>query len=383
MKIFSSFLFLFFSLIVQEIRAEEFNYLARSPRGLLLGDAFTAIADDEYTLFYNPAALGRHNGVSLYPLNAAFGITNVLEEQDRFKDFPEKDEAAIADRILGLPIYARAGTYPGLKMAKFGLSLFADTKTSVILRNATHPQLDIDHRYDRGFITGGAFNIGGGASYKKGKKNDRGAIQAGRRLSFGVGAKYVRRESIDGNFSLMGTTLLRRISSGVSSAADLKSAFGSAQGKGWGFDLGIEYSQASTYSMFTAGLVASDIGDIHFRKLEGTGDIPKQYSNVAAGVAFKQDFKLLDYTLSADLHPLNYDMDFIRKVHLGAELGIPFVTFHTGWNGGYLSYGATVKFWPVKLTAGFYGIEVGTKFKEEEAKRIIIYLSLFDFSINL
>lgn len=44
--------------------------------------------------------------------------------------------------------------------------------------------------------------------------------------------------------------------------------------------------------------------------------------NIASGVAFKQDFKIIDYTLSADLHPLNYDMDFTQKLHLGAELGL-------------------------------------------------------------
>ena len=32
-----------------------------------MGDAFTAVADDEMTLFYNPAALGRHRGVSIIP----------------------------------------------------------------------------------------------------------------------------------------------------------------------------------------------------------------------------------------------------------------------------------------------------------------------------
>ena len=370
-------------MLMNNAYAGEFNYLARSPRALLLGDAFTAVADDEYSLFYNPAALGRHTGVSLNPINMVLGVTNALEEQDRFKNFPKNDEAAIADRILGLPIYARAATYPGLKMQHFGLSLFADTKTSLILSNAIHPQLNVNYRYDRGFATGAAFNIGSGANFKKGKKNDRGAIQAGKRVSFGLGVKHVRREAIDGTYSLMGTTLLKKIAKGVKDVEDLKSAFGSVEGSGWGIDLGMEYSQATSSSLFTAGLVATDVGDIHFRKLEGTGKVPKQYMNIASGIAFKQDFKIIDYTLSADLHPLNYDMDFTQKLHLGAELGIPFVTLHTGWNAGYLSYGATVKFWPLKLTAGFYGIELGSKFKEQEAKRIIIYLSLFDFSINL
>ncbi len=379
-----NFIFTFMLLLLAQcLFASEFNYLSRSPRGLLLGDAFTAIADDDYTLFYNPAALGRHKGVSLYPLNPVIGLTNALSEMDRFENFPSKDEAAIAERILGLPIYARAGIYPGLKMAQFGLTLFADNKTSIILRNAIHPQLDINYRYDRGFATGAAFNFGSGASYAKGKKNDRGAIIAGQRLSVGVGVKHVRREALDGEYSLMGTTLLSKISKGVKDTEDLKTAFGMSEGTGWGVDVGIEASRASGTTLMTAGIVATDIGDIHFRKLEGTGEVPKQYMNIASGIAFKQDFKIIDYTLSADLHPLNEKMDLMQRMHFGAELGIPFVTLHTGWNAGYLSYGATVKFWPIRITTGFYGIEMGSDYKEEEAKRFIIAISLFDFSIDL
>jgi hypothetical protein len=53
-----------------------------------------------------------------------------------------------------------------------------------------------------------------------------------------------------------------------------------------------------------------------------------------------------------------------------------------GWNGGYLSYGAGIELWPVTLYAGFYGIEIGSAFHQEEGKRAIIYLSLLDFSFD-
>lgn len=58
------FFVLLFLCLVSMLHAQEVNYLARSPRALLMGDAYTAIADDEFTLFYNPAALGRNKGVS-------------------------------------------------------------------------------------------------------------------------------------------------------------------------------------------------------------------------------------------------------------------------------------------------------------------------------
>jgi len=87
--------------------AMEMSYLGRSPRALLMGDAYTAIADDEYTLFYNPAALGKNRGVSFTLIDPTLGITDALSEMDRFKNFPSGSGAApqIASRIMDFPIY--------------------------------------------------------------------------------------------------------------------------------------------------------------------------------------------------------------------------------------------------------------------------------------
>ena len=104
---------------------------------------------------------------------------------------------------------------------------------------------------------------------------------------------------------------------------------------------------------------------------------------INSGVAYKQDLGIIDYTLSADLHPMNSSIDFSRKFHFGSELSLPLLTINAGWSEGYLSYGASVKLWPIKITTGFYGVEVGSKFREQVAKRFILYLSLFDFSIDL
>ena len=43
----------------------EFKYLDRSEEGLLMGDAYTTLADDESVLFYNPAALGRNEHLTI------------------------------------------------------------------------------------------------------------------------------------------------------------------------------------------------------------------------------------------------------------------------------------------------------------------------------
>ncbi len=374
-------LFFLFSL---NLYSKEASYVARSPRGLLMGDAYTAIADDEYTLFYNPATLGRNKGVSFTPLDPTFAVTNFYSEQSRFTNFPSKSPTGIANKIMDFPLYLQASAFPNLKMGQFGLTMFLNSKTSMVLRNATHPMLDINYNYDRGFITGFAYNVGIGAATSKGRKGAKAQTSAGERLSIGVALKHMNRQSIDGQFDLFGTSLLGKISNGgINNATDLKNALGSSTGSAWGYDLGVEYARSSGNSLFTAGYSLLDIGGTRFKLSEGTQSLQIQKMTANTGVGFKQDFGIFDYTLSADLHPLLGPVDFTRQMHFGAEFSLPFISLMTGWSEGYLSYGASVKLWPFKITTGFYGVEVGAHYKEMQAKRFLLYLSLFDFSIDL
>lgn len=378
------FLFLFINLL-SLLQAQEVNYLARSPRGLLMGDAYTAIADDEFTLFYNPAALGRNKGVSLTLLDPTFGLTDALSELDRFKNFPSGNGAApqIANRIMDFPIYLQAGIFPTLKMGQFGFTLFANSKSSLVLRNATNPELDINYKYDRGFIFGFAHNIGSGAYASRAKKSSKTTVSAGSRLSFGGAIKHMNRQGLEDQFDLFGTTILSKINSGATDINSLKDAFGYSKGSAWGYDLGAEYALSSGRKTLTSAISILDIGSTRFTKTEGSGKIPKQDMMINSGIAYKHDLGLLDYTLSADIHPMNSGIDFGRKFHFGTELSLPLITLNAGWSEGYLSYGGSIKLWPIKITTGFYGVEVGSHYREQVAKRFILYLSLFDFSIDL
>lgn len=359
----------------------ETHYLARSPQALLMGDAFTARADDEYTLFYNPAGLGRSNrGVSLTPINPDFGITNALDEMDRFKDFPSNDTAAIADRLMGFPVYLHAAAMPNVKMGGFGLSLFANSTTSVVLRNAIHPLLDVDYRYDRGFTMGYAYSWG--SAGKKKKKKDK-STSSGTRTSIGFSVKHVRRNALSRQFDLFGTSVLNTVSNPKNdSVSKMLSGLGYSEGSAWGGDLGIEHSITQGGSELSFGLSAMDIGDLQFKRISGTGVIPRQPMTINGGVTWRQDFKIFDYSLSADIHPINQYMPFGRRIHIGAEAGIPLLRVFGGFSEGYISYGASFDIYMFKLTAGFYNVELGSEYKEEKGGRAVIYLSLFDFSFD-
>lgn len=331
-----------------------------------MGDAFTALADDEYTLFYNPAALARNETFSFTPLNVDAGFTNALdqEDQDRFKDIPSNDTGAMASRFTGFPIWLHLGYAPNLKMKSFGLSGVFNYTWSLILRNAVHPNLEVDYRYDKGVVMGYAheFNLNKMTS-----------------LSIGLSFKSIKREGIQNNFDLFGTKLLTLINQSDTGTSEILNGLGFSKGKAYGYDAGMLLRYKTRFYEMAFGASVLDIGDTRFQLTQGTGPIPKQDMFVNVGFSFSQDFGIIDYRVAYDLHPLNVPMDFGRRIHMGADIGVPFFRFFTGYNEGYLSYGANIDIFIAELTLGFFNVELGAKYKEQPGKRFIMYMELLDF----
>ncbi|MBT3586812.1 MAG: hypothetical protein HN509_18010 [Halobacteriovoraceae bacterium] len=338
-----------------------------------MGDAYTAVADDDSTLFYNPAALGRHHGVSVYLLNPTVESVNYLKYEERLSNFP-KEPAEIADKVLGIPLYLRLAAQPTLKFHHLGMTAFINSKTSLTLENAIHPTLDIDYRLDRGFVMGYSFILAG----NKGAKRQT----SGPRTSLGVGIKNMNRQGLSGEFDLFGTELLEVISDS-SSYKEIRQNMGFSKGSGWGVDIGMEQTFYKGNSNMNFGLSLLDIGNTRFNRSEGTQKIAEQEMSLNFGSAWTQDFKIFDYTLAADVHPINTPLHPMSKLHLGLRAGLPFLKIYGGWNGGYVSYGAAIDLYLFRLTVGFYGVEVGRTFKEKEAERILVQLNLLKVNVDL
>lgn len=359
----------------------EFSYLGRSPEGLLMGDAYTAVADDENTLFYNPAALGRHQGVTIVPLNPTIGVTDVLDKNlslgefelgldSRFKNFPKEPEA-IADRILGIPLYLQLGASPVIKMQHFGINFFANSKTSMQLENAIHPTLDVDYRLDRGVTLGYAFTMG------KGKKGTSGS-----QTSLGVGLKTMNRQGLDGKFDLTGTQLLTIVENS-DSYKTIRRNLGYSKGSGVGFDIGAEQTFYMGNSMLNFGTSLLDIGDTSFSKSEGIGEIPDQDMSLNFGTAYSQDFKIFDYTLAMDYsNAIDASTAAMSKLKLGARARFPFVNVYWGWNAGYISWGLGLDIFLFKINVGFYGVELGPAYKQKEGKRAVFSINLLNIELD-
>lgn len=367
---------LIISIVILSSRAFAFDnpYFMRSPTGMLMGDAFTAVNDDEFTLFYNPASLGRHKrDFTFNPINPQLNGTNVLNDLDRFEDFPD-EPVGVSEVLMDYPAHASVGIAPGFKLFNVGVTFLLNESYDVLLRNRAHPMLDLDLRSDRGILVGVGIPLGPSRLNSK--------SMSGSQTSLGLGVKYIERTGVRDTLALAGPTVLDSLDQ--DELEKLIKTLGKVKGIGYGFDAGIEHVARSGNSQFVIGLAALDITTTNFSEEsnEHKLQVADNRDQINLGMAAGQDFKLFHYLFSADVRGLNEEMDFGKRLRFGAQVGIPGLRLMAGVNSGYYSYGATVDLALMKLTAGFYDVELGSQYKQTKSKRFVIYLSLFDFSFD-
>lgn len=347
--------------------------LGVSPRGLLMGNAYTSLADDEYTLFYNPAILARHKGFSFYPINPMIRSVNILQEPDRFSDIGS-DPTDFSDRAFDYPIHLGLDYSPGFKMGNFGFTGLYQNNTNLNLQNQVNPALDVDHRFDTGFIAGGAFPLFGSFSSDTG----------GTHLALGMSVKYLKRESVYGSYDLTGYTLLDSLSAGE--IEDILDQLGKVNGQGWGFDMGLDYATSTGGSTFTMGLSFLDIvTTLETEENVNDLEVQDQPMQVHFGSAWQGSVGGgFDLTFSADIRNLSEEMEFMRRVHLGTEIGLsPAFSLYAGVNAiDNYSYGLKFNTGLLKVFAGVYGEEIGEQLGQQDSDRFLIYLSLLHFGFD-
>jgi hypothetical protein len=352
----------------------DYPYLIRSPRALLMGDAFTAVNDDEFTLFYNPASLARHkNDFTIYPLPIQLTGTNVLDDMDKFNDLPN-EPVGFSDLLMNYPVHASTGFAPGFKFFNFGLSFFVNESYDLLLRNKAQPMLDIDLRADRGVVMGVGIPLG----HRRISRRSR----SGSQTSLGLSAKYVERKGLRDTFALTGPQVANAL--GQDKLSDFMKSFGQIKGIGWGFDAGLEHIVRERNSQFIVGLSALNISGTDFKVAKTPDNLRVANINeqLNFGIAAGENYSLINYLISADVKNLTQQMDFKQRLSLGGQIGIPGFTFMAGINGGLYSYGATVDLAFVRVTGGFYDVELGSDDNSIRSKRFLIYVSLFDFSFD-
>ncbi len=331
--------------------ARELPSYFEGVRPLGMGGAFTAVADDENALFYNPAGLDRVQSWGM-------GIVNPLLEVgekgiDLYKDAQDTDfdsEAEVFDLLeeyVGEYLHYRAALFPHFVMRHFALGVLAQSTVNMEVHNPQYPEAMVD-----GLGTIGA-HAGFGYGFWDGK------------LRVGVGGKYVKAYRLRQTytaFDISQSDFEDRIDD------DMK------EGAGFGFDAGVMTTipvlLEPTFALMILNISDTDLGD--------AGELPQQ---VNLGFSASHSFSWLTLVGAADwvdvTQNLGDDDDMYRRLHFGLEGRlVKILSLRTGLYQGYASFGATVDFKLLKLDYANYAEEIGSAAGDRSDRRQVVQLSL-------
>src|SRR3990170_3440233 len=317
--------------------AEEFPSLYRGIRPLGMGNAFITVADDENTLFYNPAGLNDVQGFSgVEILNPLIESSQAgLAAYNDFKDIDSNNVTEVTDLLgnyIGERLSLRTSLYPNIIFHNFGIGALGQISFSGEVRNRVNPQVNVDGKADVGGVAGIAY----GFLEKK--------VQAG------IGLKFVQRQRFQKTY--YATDI-------ADTNFDPSNDFSKLKKTGTGFsgDAGVKVNPEWPLRP-SIGIVLQNIGDLN---LDEAGEIPQQLN---AGISIHPDLWIFKNTLALDVIDLTKNVegedDFYKRVHMGAEIKLPYVlSLRAGANQGYPSFGATINLRIIKLAYAYYKEELG------------------------
>lgn len=326
-----------------EVFAEEIPLFYKGIRPLGMGGAFTAVADDENAMFYNPAGMNNIEGFGgLELLNPMVEVGN--NTVDFYRDLKEVLDADtsneqtrrstdLLNKWLGKQFHLRTGLFPNLTLHNFGIGLLAQGTFDGEVHNLFGPNaLELRGVYD------GALLLSFGYGFK---------IVNDNALQIGVTGKYVYRGILD---ELYAANDLVNIDS-IDFDRDLK------KGSGYGFDLGVIYS----LPVFLSPSIGFNLQNVTEVNLGDAGTLPQQLN---VGVALKPNVGFGKLVLALDVvdisRQIGTDDDLYKRVLAGAEYSFPMLlALRAGFHQGYVSGGFTVDLWFLKLVYAYYIEEVG------------------------
>ena len=317
--------------------AQEIPALHQSIRALGMGGAFTAVANDESALFYNPAGLNEVNGF------AGVEILNPLLETsassvDLYSDLSGLEGGDMAEVIdflqarIGDHQHVRISLFPNVLIHNFGVGVLVQGVGDMEIHNPALPRADVDVRADVGVVAGAAYHLGKG-------------------VQIGVAGKVIQRRGVSRSFFAVDIA-----GEEFDPLEDL------VDEQDYALDAGAKIRVQEWWNNVwwdpTLAVAVQNITDLNFGAL---GTLPQQ---VNVGLALHPDLWGLQTTLAVDLvdvaGDLTADDDLAKRLYWGVEVALPrAVTLRAGYHQRYLSAGLTADFWILKLDLATYEEELG------------------------
>ena len=371
-KLYSRFLLLlvFFTLGATLVQAAEPSFLRESIRARGMGHAFTAVANDEMVLYYNPAALRsvQYNAYEIFNFN----VTTNVKASGPLHGSISSDEIDTEEggfgAIAGKLIYAEFNQgFLSHVNSRFGWSLFSNQLINLGVHNPVFPYFEGRLYNQIGGLAGIGFSF---LDYQ---------------LDVGVGAKIVNRTGFSGEVHLTDKAIIEATNENYDKAVEEANNLGGST-TAFATDVGVIYHLDGIHNLSPKIAVSvQNIGDLNF---ENVGKIPM---TINTGIATESELQGFDIIMAADYHDLldghklaSEGNTFTeRNLKLGLEVGWNRIfnghhvfAFRLGRNGPYNSQGATLNLFGFKMDFAKYSQEVGGYAGEQEDKRWSFQLGL-------
>ena len=337
--------------------AKSYPSLYRGIRPLGMGGAFTAVADDENALFYNPAGLSNIDKFSIGLINPLIEVSEKsIDLINDVQDTDMDDTGETSDLLreyVGEPQHIRVGLFPyvGFNIANAGVMIggMAQETIDAEIRNPPWPEAHINFVKDIGLF--------GGAGLKLPFQGVR----------IGATVKMIDRESLEEMYTAADIA-----------DDDFEDMLEDDLNSGSGFSADI----GAIYTLPFKSIVKTDIGltiqNIPEMDMGKAADVKTQAN---LGVAVQKSFAKFTLIGALDYkdisHNIGEDDDHYKRIHMGTELQFPVVfAIRAGLNQGYYSAGASIDLWFFKLDVATYGEEVGAHAGQKEDRR---YVGQFTF----
>ncbi len=338
--------------LIHKTQADEVNPLVRSAKAQAMGNAWTAIANDDQAIFYNPAGLAGVQEITFNLLSTQLECSqDLLTSYSWLKNSLTQLNLTTLNQFVGKNLYSDASAVSSLLFPGFQIAALYDAQFALRLNNLNVPQGIWGAQVTYGLLGGFGLPI---LQLKKKKGT----------LRIGMATKLLWRS---GGYQRINLTDLFTLDK-----EKLLSKFGNF-GYGLGADIGIQfqYKINKKFTFFT-GSALLDIGDTSFSTHSDS-----QKSNLAIGLGLQYQYADLKTTLAYDLKNILTNDDWNKKNHFGIEMKFPFLlSLYGGINQIYLTYGASLNFLFLKFTYLSYKEEQMHSINMNPEQRTLLQLAL-------
>jgi hypothetical protein len=330
--------------------ANETSTLNSTVRGLGMGDAFTAVADDDSSLFYNPAGLARVRGLNwkIFDLDAGTSGVSAYSKIKNLNGGSGSNFANSIDSLYGEHVWVGAGGESIFTMPMLGVGVYDHASTLIQINNPVYPQVHTRIINDYGYIMCAG-------------------VPLSPFLHVGADLKYIKRTGSD-------------LTAGPSFLADLQSSKITDDLTGWGVgygaDLGATFILPAPFFSAAFSAAWKNVGGMTFKSNSGT-DIPSEPNNITLGSALDFDLPLVSVRPAVDLVYLNdANLQFTRKINFGVEVGLPIISLRGGFHEGYYTAGFGMNMGLFRVDAATYGVELGDYPGQIEDRRYVLQFTM-------